>query len=142
MSACRAGCGSDPLDCVPDDVVLAQYGEARFRNEPRAAIEKGLSMQIGEWAAEDLCRHIFGTPPEEHLLLAAVRYTKAGDLRARGFSVIHTPGRVGSQKSHVTIAWTTGASDAIASVPWPTSVTTAFDECFNGDMNGGQSDEL
>lgn len=68
--------------------------------------------------------------------MARARYTYAGRLREAGFTVIHTPGRLGSQKGHVTIAW----SDDVAQLyitPWPIRVTETFDSCFNEPTDDG-----
>jgi hypothetical protein len=139
MSRCGRECENDPLTCVDDDTTLSQYGEETFRNQPRAHIqEPGLSTQIGCWPADELCRHIFAAPPEDHVELAKVRYTTARRLRAAGFLVVHTPGRMGHQKAHVTVAWPSATGSELVATPWTTPVTDAFDQCFNDGVKGGQ----
>lgn len=137
MALCVSECeGDNPVTCVSDEVVLSHYGEqGSFRSEPRPEKERGMSLQIGEWEADELCEHIFGSPPKGHVELADVRYATAGVLRAAGFVVVHTPGRLGSQKDHVTAGWP-GPDGELTVFPWPDNAPALFHQCFNGEVKG------
>ncbi|WP_459802605.1 hypothetical protein [Herbidospora sp. RD11066] len=67
---------------------------------------------------------------------AAVRYTSVGKLRAAGFAVVHTPGRVtngcGADGEHVSVIWPVEDPLVRQDIPWPPDVAESFVQCFNG----------
>lgn len=130
---CRTQCGNEPEACVADDETLSQYGEEQeFHNRNRInRQEPGLSVQRGRWTPEELCRYLYGDPPEPQLQMADARYTTARRLREAGFQVIHTPGKLGYQANHATVAWLPIFNDEGAVLAWTAEATSLFDACFN-----------
>jgi hypothetical protein len=137
-AACR--CGPPPERCVPDDTVLTQFGRKTelFRNAPRLERELGVSLLIGKQTIEDALRYVLqGNPPTRQQLRQAVtRLTSVGKLRNAGFAVVHTPGRV-RQGIHVSVVWPGDDPLNRQDIPWPGSVSEAFDSCFNEKRGGG-----
>jgi hypothetical protein len=129
--ACR--CGPPPEQCVAGEEVLAQFGwrDSRFRNEPRAGREVGLSMLRGGMSVDQVARYVLNaTATDDRLKRACVRRATANRLRHAGFGVVHTPGPK-DKGVHCTVSWP--GSDPIngPQVPWPAGVTALFDSCFN-----------
>jgi len=62
--------------------------------------------------------------------LAGVRYAMAGDLREKGFAVIHTCGRKGEANGHVSVVWPDTSPLDEADPAWPAPVQEAFASCF------------
>jgi hypothetical protein len=59
-----------------------------------------------------------------------VRYARAGDLRERGFAVIHTCGRKGEAYGHVSVVWPDTDPLDQPDAAWPAAVQEAFTSCF------------
>ncbi|TDW18580.1 hypothetical protein EV650_5169 [Kribbella kalugense] len=120
-------CPEGPLECTPDEEILTHWGRrGDFRQEPRVDREIEMSLLAGELSVKEATDYV--NPMSRRN--AAVRYTTAGALRAAGFAVVHTLGRVRSQK-HVSIVWPPDDPLNEAKVPWPPAVVARFNECFN-----------
>ena len=104
---------------IDDEEELTQYGTTtdRFRNEPRWLREDAVSLLLGGWHPLAASQKVRGIALEDGT--DAARYTTAGTLRARGFSVTHAPGR--KNPDHVVVSF-----DGV----WDEQVCEAFDECF------------
>lgn len=127
-------CGPPPERCVRDEEVLTQYGLIRspFRNQPRIALELGLSVLRGQISLEDATRYVIqAKPAERDLMKARIRRTRAGVLREAGFAVVHTPGRRVRASAHCTVAWPDSDPLETPQVPWPSEISGRFDSCFN-----------
>lgn len=61
---------------------------------------------------------------------AGVRYARAGELRERGFAVIHTCGRKGEAYGHVSVVWPDTDPLDQPDPAWPVPVQEAFASCF------------
>jgi hypothetical protein len=127
-------CGPPPEQCVGDEEVLTQYGliRAPFRNQPRIALELGLSVLRGRISLEDATRYVIqAKPAERDLMKARIRRTRAGVLREAGFAVVHTPGRRVRASVHCTVAWPDSDPLRTPQVPWPSEISERFGSCFN-----------
>ncbi len=72
-----------------------------------------------------------GNPaPYADVVRAGVRYATAGDLRAIGLAVVHTPGIKGEQGGHVSVVWPNRNPLDEQDPAWPTEVQDAFAACF------------
>lgn len=106
---------------IGDDEELTQYGTTTepFRNEPRWVRENAVSLLLGGW--EPLAA---GHKVRRHGALDdgtdAARYTSAGTLRVKGFTVEHDPGRKNPDHVRVTRLG-----------PWDAAVCQDFDACFS-----------
>lgn len=134
--ACRAT--STPWLCLPDETVLTHhtFNVDRFLEAPRYDKEREVSLLTGELTAEEVSRYRRRVITARALEAAAVRYTSAGRLRAEGFAVVHTPGRLlgrcGTASQHVSIVWPDDDPTNRQDIPWPPTVSKRFVRCFNG----------
>jgi hypothetical protein len=85
----------------------------------RSDIRKGLPDQLP--------KAIPGRPDVEQ---AGVRYARAGDLREKGFAVIHSCGRKGEAYGHVSVVWPDADPLDQPDPAWPAPVQEAFASCF------------
>jgi len=110
---------------IPDDAVLTQYGmldpagQPIFRSAPRYPREVELSMLWGELDVAEAAQLVRKRPAVGDDL---VRHCRAGDLRARGFEVDHTPSL--SIPNHVSVTVAAGH------VQWDTEQESTFAELF------------
>jgi hypothetical protein len=127
----------DPLRCVEDDQVLTQYGRElpgmpTFREKPAAGKpEVDFSLLKGRLSPEQA--HDYVTSTGRGLERARVRYTTAGDLRAAGFTIVHTPGRI-REGTHVSVILHNGDPLGAPHMPWTNAAAARFSACFNGSM--------
>jgi hypothetical protein len=61
---------------------------------------------------------------------AGIRYAMGGELRERGFAVIHTCGRKGEAYGHVSVVWPDTDPLDQPDPAWPGPVQEAFASCF------------
>jgi hypothetical protein len=61
---------------------------------------------------------------------AGVRYAVAGNLREKGFAVIHTCGKKGEAYGHVSVVWPDANPLDEPDPVWPVAVQEAFAACF------------
>lgn len=143
VKAGACGCGPPPEQCVRDDEVLTQYGQLRspFRGQPRVERELGISVLRSVNSLEEATRHVLRREPtDSDLRKSRIRRTTAAVLRAAGFAVVHTPGRV-LHSPHCTIVWPDADPIETPQVPWPAEVSERFEECFNDKGGEGEADE-
>jgi hypothetical protein len=95
-----------------------------------------LSVIRGRLTVEEAVRFRYRNSPRyrladalEHLDQYQVRYATAGALRAAGFVIYHTPGRV-TKGLHCSVV-PSGAFAPGVDVPWPKRLADALDGCFN-----------
>jgi hypothetical protein len=131
-------CGGDPTTCIPDNATISHYGElrkggaCRHDNSPlQRHRAPALSAQVGRLSAAEMAAKIYGVRAPEALSRACVRYTTAGELRAAGFAVVHSAGRVRGPKGHCSIVHPPDAPLTKQGRPWPDPFPQAFDGCFN-----------
>lgn len=134
----------DPTSCIPDTAVLTQLTDrsGSFRNKPRYATERAVSLILGELARADAYYQVAWKktkgerPPVPEN--TGVRYATAGALRAKGFTVVHAPGRRVADNPHVSVCITTSNWQTDQRIPWERDVTERFESCFNlKDGKGG-----
>ena len=86
MRRCTKLCGSEsPLTCMLSNEIVSQYGkfnppEKTFRNEHRD-FEPGLSLQRGQFTAQEMLGKIGKPQTPARLASARVRHAQAGTLR-------------------------------------------------------------
>lgn len=136
--ACR--CGPPPEACVTDDTPLTQHAwkPTGFRTQPRVEYEVDISLLRGnDWTAESASRYILrGEDPDQRKLRrVALRQTTAGQLRAAGFGVVHTPGRF-RNGPHVSVVYPDSRPLEEHTIPWPPEVSERFVACFAGHEEG------
>lgn len=134
--ACR--CGPPPEECVGDDEILTHYGHnGEFTPAPRESVqEREVSVLRGPYTAHEAARQVRGSRlSDAERSAASARYAHAGDLRDKGFAVVHTPGRV-RNPGHVSIVWPADDPLNRQDIPWPQDVVTAFNGCFNDSVEG------
>jgi hypothetical protein len=61
---------------------------------------------------------------------AGVRHARTGDLREKGFAVIHTCGRKGEAYGHVSVVWPDTDPLDQPDPAWPEPVQEVFASCF------------
>ena len=111
---------------IGDDEYLSQYGSRQggkpvFWDQPRTTDVDGLSATIGRLTpagARGFVRFI-GVPTSDD----GVRYARAGDLRAKGFKVTHTPSR--RNKDHASISYPG---------EWDATMEGTFNECWGDPL--------
>ena len=96
--------GPQPRE-IGDDEYLSQYGSRQggkplFWSRPRPTDTDGLSATIGRLTPAEARKPVrmTGAATSDD----GVRYARAGDLRAKGFEVTHTPSR--RNKDHTSIS--------------------------------------
>ena len=95
-----------------------------------------MSMRIGKLTARQACYLVLGNrTTATDIARACVRHTTAGRLRAAGFAVIHTPGRV-QNGTHCTVTWLQRGEESL----WVPTAMARFDSCFN-EGEGRPGDE-
>lgn len=134
-AACR--CGPPPELCITDDTVLTQHAWSvdKFRAQPRIEVEVAVSLLVGsDWTKESASKYVLRgeSPTRRRLARVALRHTTAGALRAAGFAVVHTTGRVRGNP-HVSVVWPATRPLQEQLVPWPSEVSARFDACFTGE---------
>ncbi len=105
---------------IADDEYVSQYGTRRrgrpgFRDHPRLTDIDGVSVVLGKVTPAQARRPVRRGPPTEE---DGVRYIKVGDLRAKGFIVVHTPRARNTQ--HASISYPG---------EWDREVAGTFNEC-------------
>jgi hypothetical protein len=96
--------------------------------------EVDVSLLLGkDWTPESASRYILmGQDPDpKKLRKVTLRWTTAGQLRAAGFGVVHTPGRV-KGGPHVSAVYPSNHPLHEHTVPWPPGVPEQFVACFTG----------
>jgi hypothetical protein len=131
-------CGGPPEFCVADEEELTQHGKIAngmevYRDEPRVATERDLSLIRGHLSPEEATRYRLPRATRRDFRRARVRYTTAGVLRKAGFAVVHTPsGRI-NDDPHVSVVWPAEAPLERQDIPWPEEVKARFAQCFEGN---------
>ena len=100
---------------------------------PEVAAETDVSVIRGDVSTEEAMRqrNRKRTPAPEDVARGAVRRTTAGELRAAGFAVIHTPGKKrGHENPHVSVIWPDDNPLDLQERNWPADVQDAFAACF------------
>jgi hypothetical protein len=120
---------------VPDSAILTQFAwkVGAFRDIPRhERDERGLSVLVGEVSIQDAATYVLmgEAPTARQLSRAVVRLTSAGDLRAVGFAVVHTPGRI-KEGIHASVVWPDDDPVARPDGHWDTELSALFNSCFN-----------
>jgi hypothetical protein len=95
-----AACEIDLADgqCIGDDEILTHHARVKgeYNNGPRPEIkgEDEVSVYRGAISLAEACirRNRRNPVAPQDIALADIRRARAGDLRAAGFAVIHTPG--------------------------------------------------
>lgn len=139
--ACR--CGPPPEDCLTDGTVVTQLTErdGTFRCHPRHDRERALSVQIGQLTTEQMYPKVVPGPsgPAE-IDRNSVRHTTVGNLRASGFTVVHTPGNRVRSSTHASVLWSAGHDwRTLQVVPWDSDVQGKLEQCFNDHMGSDET---
>ncbi len=119
---CR--CGPPPGECVADDEPISHYGEldsagdCRHHNGPRAPKVPALSVHRGALTPAEACERVRGHVTDALLARTCVRHTTAGALRAAGFAVLHTPGRI-TAGPHCSVIYPAADPLRDQASPWP-----------------------
>lgn len=121
--------------CIGDDEILTHHAKQRgqYVNAPRPEIpEVEVSVMRGKLTRAQACQQRNrGVPAHSaDVELAGVRYAVAGDLREKGFAVIHTCGRKGEAYGHVSVVWPDTNPLDQPDPAWPAPVQGAFASCF------------
>lgn len=121
--------------CVGDDEILTHHTKQRgqYINAPRPEIpEVEVSVMRGKLTKAQACAQRNGGRPAHpaDVEKAGVRYAVAGDLREKGFAVIHTCGRKGEAYGHVSVVWPDTDPLDQPDPAWPVPVQEAFASCF------------
>jgi hypothetical protein len=115
---------------LADHVELTQYGELGipFRNYLRVDIgEPEMSLIMGRQTAMAAALLVTKTVPP----CAAARWTTAGQLRAQGFVVLHSPTK--GNPLHVSVFPPGGPQEPIE---WEDTLANRFHQCFTVDKGG------
>jgi hypothetical protein len=129
-------CGTPPEECVSDATVLVRYysdNRAETAFKPRIEVETALSVLMAEgWTLQQIVEYVRRGAPPTPAILAKARCLKttAGQLRAGGFAVVHTPGSI-ENGPHVSVVWPGDKPFEFQDPDWPPEVSTAFEACFN-----------
>src|SRR6266849_682427 len=127
-----------PVLCIADDEVVTQHTfGGSYRGVPRAERELSLSVFRGRVSARDATEYIkLGKSVEEwEKRRIRVRRLDVGKLRAAGFAVVHTPGRV-AYPEHCSVVWPADDPLNTQVADWPPEVQAAFAACFTGEEEG------
>ena len=122
--------------CIVDDEILTHHTKRRgqYIHAPRPEIpdEAEVSVMRGRLTkAQASAQRNRGVPAHPaDVGRAGVRYARAGDLREKGFAVIHTCGRKGEAYGHVSVVWPDANRLDAQDRDWPVSVQEAFAACF------------
>lgn len=114
-----------------------------FREQPRVEREVDISLLVGDdWTAESASRYILmGRDPDpKRLRSVTLRLTTAGRLRAAGFGVVHTPGKV-KGGPHVSVVYPGDRPLYEHTTPWPPEAAEQFVACFAGYHEPGGGGE-
>lgn len=120
-----------PSRDIADDEWVTQYGRGEdggfgtFRNSPRYPRESEISMIWGRIGVDEAAMIVTGRARSP---LCRVRQCLAGDLRRRGFKVVHTPTPRNPMHVSVYLPGTDGQ--------WDNDEADRFDEAF---VRGGES---
>lgn len=114
---------------VQNDEVLCQYGNSEnlyegraFKNRPNSPV--GLSLWVGQLSADEACMVVCRGALRSGRM---VRFTTAGELRERGFTVNHTPGAnpIAEAKGYEHVTVTVEGYDE-----WTQDIRDEFDASF------------
>jgi hypothetical protein len=125
------GCGTPPFECVEDDQYLSRLNEPdgsfRFCPNPTSG-EPDYSMVIGNLPVEEaLAARLKRSLHQKDLENREVRVTTAGELRRRGFGVVHTPSK--RNKRHVSVVHPS-SPDQDLTIPWTSDQASQLESCF------------
>lgn len=133
-SACPIDLGGG--QCIGDGEILTHHTKQRgqYINAPRPEIpeEVEVSVMRGKLTKAQACaQRNRGVPAHPaDVEKAGVHYARAGDLRRKGFAVIHTCGRKGEAYGHVSVVWPDTDPLDQPDPAWPAPVQEAFASCF------------
>jgi hypothetical protein len=121
--------------CIGNDEILTHHTKqsGRYISAPRPEIpEVEVSVMRGKLTKVQACKQRNGGVPAHpaDVEKAGVRYAVAGDLRGKGFAVIHTCGRKGEAYGHVSVVWPETNPLDEPDPAWPARVQEAFASCF------------
>lgn len=121
--------------CIGDGEILTHHTPERgqYFNAPRTdPAEVEVSMYRGAISKFEACTRRNGGSPEapEDVARAGIRRARAGDLREKGFAVIHTCGKRGEAYGHVSVVWPDTNPLDEPDPAWPAAVQKAFAACF------------
>lgn len=135
LRSAACACDDSAL-CRSDHDGISQYGRRDgavciFRNEPRSSRIQGMSVQAYRATAQQMCEHVLGDrATDADRDVACVRHTTVGALRAEGFLVIHTPGKI-RNSLHCTVIFPGSPQEEDNDVTWTVTAARVFDACFN-----------
>lgn len=110
---------------IPDQAWLTQYGKrwspevSDFRCRPRTGLETDISVLTGLLAPEEATKLVTGRSATRS---DAVRFARAGELKAAGFFVASTPTKRIPNHASVTVPG--------GHVPWSEDQVLAFEFCW------------
>lgn len=88
---------------------------------PECAQGAGVVGASGSATPAESCERVRGHVTDVLLARTCVRYTSAGALRAAGFAVLHTPGRI-TAGHHCSVIYPAADPLRDQATPWPGSV--------------------
>jgi hypothetical protein len=124
--------------CIGDAEILTHRTDQRgqYDNAPRKREGKPAEVEVstmrGAISKADASRRRQGRYPATpaDVARAGIRYATAGDLREKGFAVIHTCGPKGEANGHVSVIWPDTNPLDKQDPDWPAPVQEAFAACF------------